>query len=921
MPKVGSITPKNAPRKPSSESKPKDRSFADKIDEAARKHAGDGTQCDDEPLGKVRGKPKKPRPRGRVLPKPRKHEVCPPNLRQLIDADHWTKLQESGLNSETIVKAGIYSERDTGQLRCLLRGGRVVAPAMIFPFFNLEGQRIDYVVARPSAPIKYSDGNTAKYLVPTGRGSRAYFPLGARDAINAKGETLLITEGILKCLASTQAGISCIGLMGVWNWQRKRLDKNEPRKLIADLEAIDWTGRTVAIVFDFDKTRNPNVNHGAAELARVLTEHGADVRILNLPSRRDLYTKRPRKQGIDDYIVRCREAAFRKWVSEQLESPEVRSLDECRKEMERKRKASLDNPGIYLDRSPTGTGKSYFDGIVLSEFGEDEGSLSLQPTHLNCEEVQRELARLGIDSATFPKLDPSSCMKFLEADKLRGQGLTFQKILCLACEFRDCCGYRLGYKEAMEAQHAIGTHKRGEVQMADMASGCKYIAVHENLFAVLRSACAVQRGLEVIGMIAEHAELNVRQGERCYFRRMKDIAHDLNGWMERSNATRSIPLPDPASCMPKNPDVALHTAITHLAVNPLGDAMRLVRDATDGLLDELIVKVDERFADEGVMSSTRSLIGLKSIGLPSKATVWLNDATAIQDNIETVLGQPIQDGTPSGTLRRERPVLQVIPERDVTRGTEVSKAASILRGILYDLPYRRVGVITHKNLCDDGLQDELGPEYDSRVVMLSYFHGGRARGSNEWTKKCDVLIVLGTPRVPPHAIRKCLIVLGNKGAARLDEDQARWKLDYWSGVTESGKRKTVRTSHYRDHDWHDAYRAIVVSELKQALGRARGILPEGIPAFVVTREETGETIADRSIPPLTRRQADVLGQMYSCRGIPRVCTGPEIADRLGLSRQRVWDLLTELVEAGRVRQYGKKWVATKTSISTRVSYR
>ena len=60
---------------------------------------------------------------------------------------------------------------------------------------------------------------------------------------------------------------------------------------------------------------------------------------------------------------------------------------------------------------------------------------------------------------------------------------------------------------------------------------------------------------------------------------------------------------------------------------------------------------------------------------------------------------------------------------------------------------------------------------------------------------------------------------------RMDYDegkQAGWDKDWWSGVTESGQRVTVRTSHYANHDWHRAYLNIVRGSLVQAVGRGRG---------------------------------------------------------------------------------------------------
>jgi len=194
--------------------------------------------------------------------------------------------------------------------------------------------------------------------------------------------------------------------------------------------------------------------------------------------------------------------------------------------------------------------------------------------------------------------------------------------------------------------------------------------------------------------------------------------------------------------------------------------------------------------------------------------------------------------------------------------------------------------------------------------MVEYFGGGASRGSNEWINKCDAIVVLGTPRVSPSDVRGHLIAIGSL-AARLSEDQADWTLDYWSGVTESGRRVTVRTPHYRNHDWHRAYCALVLSELRQAIGRARSVLSEGMPAYVVTTENVGETLSDLPCAPLTDAQYEVLGCLYSRRGRRIVGKAPEIAKKLCVSPTRVRILLSELAETGRTRKVGDRsgWLA------------
>jgi FaeA-like protein len=257
--------------------------------------------------------------------------------------------------------------------------------------------------------------------------------------------------------------------------------------------------------------------------------------------------------------------------------------------------------------------------------------------------------------------------------------------------------------------------------------------------------------------------------------------------------------------------------------------------------------------------------------------------------------------------------LQIIPELDVTRGRTAKSVLPLMRGLLHDLPHSRIGLLTHRRLAKE-LPALLSKEDRGRLVedMVHYFGGGLSRGSNLWIKTCDALIVLGTPRIHPNDIRLHLFRLGKVKAAGRTKEEAGWGWDYWSGVTESGQRRTVKCWHYADHDWHSAYCSLVRSELVQAIGRGRGILPEGIPVYVVTTENLAPPhdddgrngfplVEEGRFAPLTDAQVRVL----ACLTSPSPTTTRAVAHRLGVSQRKVREHLAELVRAGRVRKVGE----------------
>jgi hypothetical protein len=191
--------------------------------------------------------------------------------------------QGSGLSDETIIRAGLFSEQDAAKLQALLRWDRpatTLCAALVFPFRRITGEFSGFARIRPDSP-RLSYGKPVKYEQPSGEPNRAYFPFDSIAAIHTPRAILGIVEGEKKALAACQAGVPCIGICGVWNWQKARSDEQKesdaPRELIADLAQIDWREREVWIGFDRDSRRNPSVNHAAAELARVLSLLGAHV--------------------------------------------------------------------------------------------------------------------------------------------------------------------------------------------------------------------------------------------------------------------------------------------------------------------------------------------------------------------------------------------------------------------------------------------------------------------------------------------------------------------------------------------------------------------------------------------------------------------------------------------------------------------
>lgn len=216
---------------------------------------------------------------------------------------HKAELHASGLTDATIEAAGIYTAESSEVGKILGWTSRDFrwGTGLVIPY---DG---DYARVKLDVP-RYGEGDRLiKYEAPVKSPTRAYFPPGF--ATPKRGETLVVTEGEKKTLAIWQTGLACVGLPGVWSWQRKRERTDTgraygKRRLIADLSSLDWKGIRVVICFDSDAADNDLVRMAEVRLAEVLSGLGAEVAIARIPPGSDA------KVGADDYIVKHGSDAF-----------------------------------------------------------------------------------------------------------------------------------------------------------------------------------------------------------------------------------------------------------------------------------------------------------------------------------------------------------------------------------------------------------------------------------------------------------------------------------------------------------------------------------------------------------------------------------------------------------------------------------
>lgn len=239
--------------------------------------------------------------------------------RERLLPQHLEDLKRSGLNEDTIRRCGFQSitrpESIAKWLKWKTYNGRL-GPCLGIPFFDLNGKRNGYVRLKPDNPRTGKNGKPNKYESPVGTGNRAYFPPDTVEAIRSPLQPLIITEGEKKAAKATQEGFPCIGLVGVYGWikTRPRDKAGKPigkRELTDCLRALAWEGRTVYLCFDSDVMDNRNVQWAERHLAKVLTGHGAIVKIVRLLANDTGANKVSAKVGLDDFLMAHGADAFR----------------------------------------------------------------------------------------------------------------------------------------------------------------------------------------------------------------------------------------------------------------------------------------------------------------------------------------------------------------------------------------------------------------------------------------------------------------------------------------------------------------------------------------------------------------------------------------------------------------------------------
>jgi len=577
--------------------------------------------------------------------------------------------------------------------------------------------------------------------------------------------------------------------------------------------------------------------------------------------------------------------------TEKYSEPEndVIGLDAWHEELEKARIDSLGKYGsIFFDGSTMGAGKSTADIAASKAAGK---SAIILPTHDACEEEAQKLIELGLSAAAHPPMNSDTCQKFGPkndpgpAQLAQISGLNVGQCICTSCEYFKSCEYQRLRDIARNADHTICTHTRASLSNFESAKEKTIVFIHEDITNLFRPMVKVVRNakktdtpqarhlLDIvrIAQAAEDIALTWQDDQAIAFatnlkvdttaliaeldspQLVKALEHAANAGKDFSN----LPSVKAVNLMPKverhdRVDYLLKRAMDRLEITANGPALKLSLAHSLGELDQLCVVVDDAKVTGGKPVFTKALVGVWKVLPPENCVVWIENASTTAKAVEDITGAKVIDKTPRGRLAFKVPPIQY-PYADITMQACEKTVRSVVRGLLSKYPdAKKIGIISHR--CHQAAIDSLAPIWTNRITRKEYFRSGKDRASNSWLD-CDLILVIGTPRVPKHAVRDLLIQTGQVDSACRN---AKFGDVLWEGKANNGNLLQIGCKGYDDPDWADACNQLVKETLRQAIGRGRGVTDKGVQVVVASNESLGLALADQPLHLISDSEDETL---------------------------------------------------------------
>lgn len=553
------------------------------------------------------------------------------------------------------------------------------------------------------------------------------------------------------------------------------------------------------------------------------------------------------------------------WVRPKPELPKIEipedtrrevSISEFREEMARNHAGHVMKNGVCCNTAPTGVGKSHLDQETIRDTSDnpyhghvnDPSELHLRallvlPTHENCSEVVRMMKEASIDAVAAPRLDESTCEKFDKANNIQERGISVAKAMCAGCELRDNCVYQEGLAAARAARVMVMTHKRLENEgFTDTGRDRVFAAIHEDATNVLRPTTVSRQSSfdQVANSVSdEESELFWDDPVLQWFRETaREIAEAAGGSLK----IRKFRLPDGVHACNEAKSLQLLAAWTSKRT---AKAVRILSDLMSKSGEVEIYDHHTQGKDP------HRVVALVRHNKPrDDMSTILADATARGDRLEKLLGSRIPEIAPNLRIAYRHRTVQV-PSK-IKQSTSPNVVLNTLRGVFSKHPDKRIGVICwnrHKPFIEATgpmewansqgtvqVVEPLPPGEQQRITKIAHFGSGDERSSNQWKMNCDLIVILGTYRQHPNAVRDRLVQWGELDALKAGSS---WEQYEWIGTNEDGESVVVQARRYSNPVWQEAYESLTLSVLHQCVGRGRGLNEDGIPVLVLSNEPLG----------------------------------------------------------------------------------
>jgi hypothetical protein len=210
-----------------------------------------------------------------------------------LEGLHRELLERAAIDLDIAIEAGVRSVTTADHLPDGLRWLRRhqgAVPGLLFPWKDMNGGHVDQY--RPDEPVTITEGDTRKYLWPTGADLVVWVHPRMAELDTGEVTELVVVEGTKQYLAAVSAcgpGRFVVGISGCHGWMADGVP-------LPEIAALPVRGRRAVVVFDADLSANRAVWNAGDALGRHLDVLGAtDVAYVRLAA--------GRKAGLDDYLA------------------------------------------------------------------------------------------------------------------------------------------------------------------------------------------------------------------------------------------------------------------------------------------------------------------------------------------------------------------------------------------------------------------------------------------------------------------------------------------------------------------------------------------------------------------------------------------------------------------------------------------